>query len=72
MIGGCFSIYDPNGALLGRVGSYGTELGQFDSSTGVALDGLGHVYATDWALNRLQKFEIDYEQLEMNAAESSQ
>ena len=57
--GGSFAIYDQDGRLLAQVGTCGIGLGEFDATTGVALDGFGHVYLTDWALNRVQKFEID-------------
>jgi DNA-binding beta-propeller fold protein YncE len=70
-IGGSFTIHDQNGTLLDQVGSYGIELGQFDASSGLALDGLGNIYVTDWALNRFQKFVIDYDQLQASAEESS-
>ena len=59
-----FRIYDADGKLLGRVGSYGIGLGQFDATSGLALDGDGHIYVTDWAGNRFQKFELDYGEIE--------
>lgn len=68
--GGSFSIYGPDGTLLERAGTHGTGLGQFDGTTGLALDGLGNVYATDWGMNRFQKFAIDYQQLTASGAES--
>lgn len=37
-------------------GTYGGQDGQFNVLTGVAVDAAGHVYATDSANNRVQKF----------------
>ena len=67
-IGGSFAIYDPAGNLLLTAGSYGNGLGQFDGTSGIAVDDQGNVYTTDWALNRVQKFEIDEQQLDVEYA----
>jgi sugar lactone lactonase YvrE len=67
-IGGGFMIYDPTGHPLGQVGKYGDAPGEFDGSSGLALDGNDNIYVTDWAANRVQKFALDYEQIDAAAS----
>jgi outer membrane protein assembly factor BamB len=69
-IGGGFTIYDPTGHPLGQVGKYGDAPGEFDGSSGLALDGNGNIYVTDWAANRVQKFALDYEQIDASSSEA--
>ncbi|HET9661017.1 MAG TPA: PQQ-binding-like beta-propeller repeat protein [Thermomicrobiales bacterium] len=70
LIEGAFWIYDANGKPVGRVGEFGAGLGEFDGPAGVALDGDGHIFVTDWATGRVQKFQLDYEQIEAAAEDS--
>jgi len=51
--------FDPDGALLGTFGGPGRGDGQFGYGfPQIALDGRGAIYATDGALNRLEKFRL--------------
>jgi DNA-binding beta-propeller fold protein YncE len=45
-----------NGDELARLGSHGTQTGEFDTPTAVALDGKANVYVVDTGNNRIQKF----------------
>jgi len=44
--------------FLAKWGSYGSGDGQFNHPSGVAVDGSGNVYVTDWDNNRVQKFSL--------------
>jgi outer membrane protein assembly factor BamB len=63
-IGGGFMIYGPDGTPIGQVGTYGNAPGEFDATTGLALDDLGNIFVTDWAANRVQKLQLDYEHID--------
>ena len=53
-------VYDPDGALLGSFGGPGSGPGQFGYGlpVGIALDGLGDIYVSDGAGNRVEKFRL--------------
>ena len=69
-IAGSFWIYGPDGAPIAQVGSLGNGLGQFDGPSGIGLDGQGNAYVADWAIGRIQKFELDYEQIDAAAEDT--
>ena len=52
-------VFGHNGALLARVGSRGTDLGQFNFPTNVALDHQGRLYVSDSLNYRIQQFGPD-------------
>ncbi len=55
-------IYDPQGALLGQFGSFGTEPGQFGLPTDVAVTRDGHVYVSEYGnTDRISKFSPCHE-----------
>ena len=45
--------------LVDAWGGRGSENGQFDDPYGIAADGAGHVYVTDYRNHRIQKFDGD-------------
>jgi hypothetical protein len=49
--------FDSVGALLAKWGSYGSGDGQFTTPAGVAVDGTGNTYVTDYSAHRVQKFD---------------
>ncbi len=49
----------PQGLVLGSIGGFGTEPGQFSEPWGVAVDSAGNVYVTDTWNHRVQKFDAD-------------
>jgi tripartite motif-containing protein 71 len=49
--------FNDSGQLVLTWGSFGTNDGQFTTPGGIALDGSGNVYVTDFVLNRVQKFD---------------
>jgi DNA-binding beta-propeller fold protein YncE len=53
-------VYSPAGRLLGQWGGYGTERGQFQDATGIALDDEGLVYVADFAAGRVSVFQVDF------------
>ena len=60
---GVVQKYDPSGALVKTWGSFGSAPGQFvppdqlgHSTDAIEVDGLGHVYVTDYSGNRVVKF----------------
>ena len=60
---GLVQKYDPSGALVKTWGSFGSAPGQFfppdqlgHSTDAIEVDGLGHVYVTDYSGNRVVKF----------------
>ena len=69
-IGGGFMIYGSDGNPIDQVGNYGTAPGEFDGTTGLALDDLGNIYVTDWAANRVQKLALDYEYIDAAASDA--
>ncbi len=69
-IGGGFMIYGPDGTPIRQVGKYGNAPGEFDATTGLALDDLGNIYVTDWAANRVQKLALDYEYIDAAASDA--
>jgi DNA-binding beta-propeller fold protein YncE len=53
-------ILSPTGALLARLGSRGTALGQFNFPTNVAVDHQGRIYVSDSLNFRVQQFGPDF------------
>jgi hypothetical protein len=62
---GLVQKYSPAGALLQTWGSYGSAPGQFHppvygiSTSGIAVDSLGHVFVSDFGGNRVVEFTTD-------------
>jgi hypothetical protein len=62
---GLVQKYSPAGTLLQTWGSYGSAPGQFHppafglSTTGIAVDSLGHVFVSDYPGNRVVEFTTD-------------
>lgn len=54
-------IYDHNGKLKGKFGSYGTKPGQFLLVTGICTDNEGYLYTADYGgeFDRIQKWTRD-------------
>lgn len=48
---------DKMGNILGSIGSYGAEIGQFIEPWDVAVDELGNIYVADTWNHRIQKFD---------------
>jgi len=48
--------YSPDGILLCQWGAYGTDVGQFRTPVGLAVDQAGMVYVADTLNHRVQKF----------------
>ena len=48
--------WDPLGFFVQEWGSSGSGPGQFDFGLGIATDGAGNIYVTDFTLQRIQKF----------------
>ncbi len=48
---------DANGTILGSIGSYGVENGQFIEPWDVAIDENGYIYVADTWNHRIQKFD---------------
>jgi hypothetical protein len=48
--------FNPNGGFLDAWGSFGTDPGQFEGVSAIAVDNMGFLYVLDFANNRLQKF----------------
>lgn len=53
--------FTTDGTFLGQWGSVGSEAGQFNSPSGIAIDGDGNVYVVDTRNHRIQKFTSDGE-----------
>ena len=53
-------IYTTGGDLIHVFGEHGSELGQFDSPTGVSVDSDGSIYIADQFNNRIQCFNSQY------------
>jgi hypothetical protein len=51
--------FDSDGKFITKWGTYGSEEGEFDSPTGIAVDSLGYVYVADRFNHRIQKFDSD-------------
>jgi DNA-binding beta-propeller fold protein YncE len=56
-------VLAPDGELLHRLGTRGTELGQFNFPTNVAVDATGRLYVSDSLNFRVQVFDPDLEPL---------
>jgi DNA-binding beta-propeller fold protein YncE len=56
-------VFSPQGKLLQRIGDRGTDLGQFNFPTNVALDGQGRLYVSDSLNFRVQQFSPDLQPL---------
>jgi outer membrane protein assembly factor BamB len=69
-IAGSFWVFAPDGTLIAQVGTLGNGLGQFDGPSGIALDGQGNAYVADWAIGSIQKFQLDYEQIDAAAEDT--
>ena len=52
----CVSVFSPLGERLRSFGTYGSELGQFESPDGVTIDGDGNIFVADIYNHRIQKF----------------
>jgi DNA-binding beta-propeller fold protein YncE len=50
-------VFDHEGRFLAEWGKYGTDVGEFASALGVAVDGDGIVYVSDGG-KRLQAFRV--------------
>jgi tripartite motif-containing protein 71 len=48
-------VLTPSLQLLFTVGALGTKPGEFNSPTGIAVDGQGNVYVADTVNHRIQK-----------------
>jgi hypothetical protein len=48
--------FNASGTYVGQWGSYGTVPGEFETPSGIAVDGTGNVYVADWGDGRVQKF----------------
>ena len=55
----CVTLYSPRGERLQSFGTVGSDQGQFNGPTGVALDGEGNILVTDYDNHRIQKFSAD-------------
>jgi DNA-binding beta-propeller fold protein YncE len=51
-------VFAPDGTLLGAWGEYGEAPGELREPRGIALDGDGGVYVTEWLGGRVQKFRL--------------
>ena len=56
-------VLSPEGALVSRLGERGSELGQFNYPTNVAVDRLGRLYVSDALNSRVQLFDADLKPL---------
>lgn len=57
----CILVYDPDsGQFITKFGQRGTEQGQFNFPTNVALDRAGRIFVTDTMNCRVQIFDPDY------------
>lgn len=48
---------DASGALVGVLGGFGSDAGQFNANEGVAADAAGNVYVAEFNGDRVQKFD---------------
>jgi len=48
--------FTPNGVFVTKLGSYGSDDGEFQSPNGVSVDSAGNVYVADSGNDRIQKF----------------
>ena len=48
--------YNSDGELITQWGYQGSDPGEFQLPSGIAVDDSGYVYVGDWILNRVQKF----------------
>ncbi len=55
-VGGSIGIFSKEGNFLRQFGTYGSELGQFSNIRGMHIDQKGHLYVSEWILNRIQIF----------------
>jgi len=51
--------FTPKGQFIRKLGSSGSEDGQFNLPTGIAIDAEGYLYVADTGNNRIQKFNAD-------------
>ena len=55
----CVQKFAPDGSLIAKWGSQGSEDGQFEFFEGIGIDREGHVYVADSGNNRIQKFDSE-------------
>jgi DNA-binding beta-propeller fold protein YncE len=53
---GCIHIYDSTGNFISKFGTKGSDAGQFNMPTHIALDSKGNLYVTERENYRIQKF----------------
>ncbi|MDB4285659.1 6-bladed beta-propeller, partial [bacterium] len=54
---GSVQVFDSNGNFLRKLGSLGAGDGQLYFPHGIAVDGAGNVYVSEWGNNRIQVFD---------------
>lgn len=57
---GCIHIYDSTGNFISKFGTKGSDAGQFNMPTHIALDSKGNLYVTERENYRIQKFAPKY------------